>query len=725
MLKKLGRIELFRRPDAAGPGRLLQVGVAVTLLAVAGLLQVLVDKLSPGVTPFALLFPAVLVATLIAGWECGAMVTGLGGLFGWTMAMHHPLIFPRLGTPATPADAVDLGLYLVSAAAIIVLAEAQRRSAGSLAKESARRLDARERMLAEQRELFEHTRGFMALVSGPDYVFEFANESYRRLVGGRNVDGLPLMQALPEFPDSLVALLDDVRANGRPHVGKAVSVAFQRKRREPPEERFLDFVLQPIRDPDGKVDRVFLEGVDVTDAVRSQTALMESEARLWLATTAAGMGVFEWRIKTNKMIFSDQAKTICGFPLGKPVNHEMMLSVLHPEEREAAVMQVYSALDPAQRQSAHGEHRIITPQGEERWVAANGQALFEEIDGIASANRYVGTLQDITARKTAEAEMATAMRRLRLVSEAGGMAVWQVHPKHGFVHGPELNAIFGLPPDTQLTDDDMRGFYMPGELDRIRSITYPAFARGERKMELEYRVRRADGAVRWIMTRGEMAANAEGLPRGSIGVMMDITDRKDSEERMKLLAREVDHRANNLLAVVQGTIQLSQAPSPEALRKVLSGRISALGRAHQLLSEARWEGADLRRLVEEELLAFSLGAASRVSIRGKPVALPPAAAQALAMSLHELATNAAKYGALSTPQGHVAVSWARDAQGLLTIRWVESKGPLVTPPTRRGLGTNMLARALSGALKGETRMDWRPTGLICELKLPAETVPQT
>jgi PAS domain S-box-containing protein len=321
--------------------------------------------------------------------------------------------------------------------------------------------------------------------------------------------------------------------------------------------------------------------------------------------------------------------------------------------------------------------------------------------------------------------MATAMRRLRLVSEAGGMAVWQVHPKHGFVHGPELNAIFGLPPDTQLTDDDMRGFYMPGELDRIRSITYPAFARGERKMELEYRVRRADGAVRWIMTRGEMAADAEGLPRGSIGVMMDITDRKDSEERMKLLAREVDHRANNLLAVVQGTIQLSQAPSPEALRKVLSGRISALGRAHQLLSEARWEGADLRRLVEEELLAFSLGAASRVSIRGKPVALPPPAAQALAMSLHELATNAAKYGALSTPQGHVAVSWARDAHGLLTIRWVESKGPVVTPPTRRGLGANMLARALSGALKGETRMDWRSTGLICELALPAETVPQT
>ncbi|HEY2357053.1 MAG TPA: PAS domain-containing protein [Phenylobacterium sp.] len=696
--------------------------MAVALLAVTGVLRMLVDKLSPGVLPFSLLLPAILVATLVAGWPSGAIVMGLGGLFGWTVLMRHPVLLDRPEAPLTPADAVDLGLYLVSAAAIIALAQAQRRAASRLAEESLRRLDARERLLAEQRELFEHTRGFMALVSGPDYVFEFVNDSYRRLIGGRKVDGLPLLQAIPEFPPSLIELLDSVRETGRPHIGKAVPVAFQRKRREPLEERFLDFVLQPIRDADGRVDRVFLEGIDVTDAVRSQTALMESEARLWLATSAAGLGVLEWRIKTNEMIYSEQAKAICGFAAGQRVTHEMVLAALHPDEREMALVQVYRALDPEQRQSAYGEYRIITPSGEERWVAANGQALFEEVDGVVAANRYVGTMQDITARKNAEAEMATALTRLHLVSEAGRMAVWQQHPKHGFVHGPEMNAIFGTPPDAQLTADDVRSFYMPGELERIRSITYPAFERGERNMELEYRIRRADGVVRWVMMRGEMAANEEGKPRGSIGVMMDITERKDSEERLKLLAREVDHRANNLLAVVQGTIQLSQAATAEALRKVLSGRIAALGRAHQLLSEARWEGADLRRLVEEELLAFSLGAASRVSIRGEDIALPPAAAQALAMSLHELATNAAKYGALSTPRGHVAVSWVRDKGGRLSIRWVETKGPPVTPPTRRGLGATMLSRALSGALKGETRMDWRPEGLICELELPGETV---
>ncbi|HEY0434993.1 MAG TPA: hypothetical protein VGC92_00020 [Phenylobacterium sp.] len=136
------------------------------------------------------------------------------------------------------------------------------------------------------------------------------------------------------------------------------------------------------------------------------------------------------------------------------------------------------------------------------------------------------------------------------------------------------------------------------------------------------------------------------------------------------------------------------------------------------MSEARWQGADLRRLVEEELLAFSLGEAARVAIEGPDVALSPAAAQALAMALHELATNAAKYGSLSVPAGRVSVSWTRKGRGALAIRWTESGGPEVARPSRRGLGTAMLARALSGTLGGKSKLDWRTEGLVCELELP-------
>jgi len=279
--------------------------------------------------------------------------------------------------------------------------------------------------------------------------------------------------------------------------------------------------------------------------------------------------------------------------------------------------------------------------------------------------------------------------------------------------------MLGFPEEATPTLREYGQLNLPGELERVREIAADALARGERYFEAEYRIRRTDGKERWFLVRAEMVPDPEGGPtRAAIGVAMDITERKDAEERLKLLAREVDHRANNLLTVVQGTVQLSQAATPEALKAVLGGRISALGRAHQLLSEARWQGADLRRLVVEELLAFSLGEATRVSIKGPDVALSPAAAQALAMALHELATNAAKYGSLSAPEGRVAVSWTRKSRGGLSIRWAESGGPAVAKPSRRGLGMAMLARALAGPLGGRSKLDWRPGGLVCDLELP-------
>jgi PAS domain S-box-containing protein len=325
----------------------------------------------------------------------------------------------------------------------------------------------------------------------------------------------------------------------------------------------------------------------------------------------------------------------------------------------------------------------------------------------------------LRAQDQSLAALTESEERLRVAGEAARMAIWRSHPTEGFSHTPEFNAILGLPRDVQLTEDQVRAQYLPGELERVRAHSYAAFARGERQMEAEIQFRRADGAVRWIMMRAEMRANEKGEPRGAYGVAMDITDRKMSEERMTLLAREVDHRANNLLTVMLGTVQLSRAPTAEALRAVLLGRISALGRAHQLLSDARWQGADLRRLVEEELLAFSLGEAARVAIDGPDTALTPPAAQGLAMALHELATNAAKYGALSVPSGSVEVRWRRCEAGALLVRWTENGGPPVTRPTRHGLGTTILSRALSGPTNGTTRVDWRAEGLVCELELPA------
>jgi PAS domain S-box-containing protein len=205
------------------------------------------------------------------------------------------------------------------------------------------------------------------------------------------------------------------------------------------------------------------------------------------------------------------------------------------------------------------------------------------------------------------------------------------------------------------------------------------------------------------------------------GIMRDITERHTAHERERLLAREVDHRAKNLLAVAQSIVQLSRADTPDELRERISGRVRALGRAHTLLAASRWEGADLRTLLCDELTPFTGLRGDRIEVNGPKVTLNPAAAQALGMVFHELATNAAKYGAFSVLQGKVRVRWTsagRDGAASLTFRWEESGGPVVAEPRRKGFGSTVLEASIEKQLKGTVFLHWKQHGLICDVTIP-------
>src|SRR5262245_38247762 len=197
--------------------------------------------------------------------------------------------------------------------------------------------------------------------------------------------------------------------------------------------------------------------------------------------------------------------------------------------------------------------------------------------------------------------------------------------------------------------------------------------------------------------------DATGTVVGAVNMLVDISDRnaaetaaREREARLALLAREVDHRARNVLAIVQAVARRTKADSVPEFVEALMGRLHALARAHTLLEEAGGVGADLKRLVEQELAAYD---ARRVMISGVRHALGPDCAQPIAMALHELTTNAAKYGALSVPGGHVAVEWVSAADGRLVIRWTETGGPPVRSPSRPGFGSELI-QALSEQLGG-------------------------
>jgi two-component sensor histidine kinase len=205
------------------------------------------------------------------------------------------------------------------------------------------------------------------------------------------------------------------------------------------------------------------------------------------------------------------------------------------------------------------------------------------------------------------------------------------------------------------------------------------------------------------------------------GVSLDITERKEAEERLEILVLELDHRAKNLLAVVQAILRLSKAESTGEYVDAVMGRISALSTAHSLLSASRWQGVELGRIVEQEMTPFVDGEASRAHWDGPPVSLSSAAAQPLAVTLHELATNASKYGALSQHGGIVRVTWELHP-AVLVLHWLERGGPSVAKPSQTGFGLKAITGSIESQLNGRVEFVWAPEGLQVTLEIPRNRV---
>jgi PAS domain S-box-containing protein len=249
-----------------------------------------------------------------------------------------------------------------------------------------------------------------------------------------------------------------------------------------------------------------------------------------------------------------------------------------------------------------------------------------------------------------------------------------------------------------------------GNIENIR--------RGERTTPYETIRQRKDGSQLDIAVAISPIRNAAGNIIGAARISRDITERKQAEARIALLTREAEHRTKNVLMTVQAAVRLTRADTADGVKQVIQGRIQALLNVHRLFAESRWEGADIQRLVSEELAAYSHDGDERIRISGPKCLLKPNTAQALAMTLHELATNAAKYGSLSVPEGHVIVKWYGGGDGPIVLRWIERDGPSVVPAKHQGLGTRVIQNTVRNQLNGELRLDWRPEGLACEIILP-------
>jgi len=330
-------------------------------------------------------------------------------------------------------------------------------------------------------------------------------------------------------------------------------------------------------------------------------------------------------------------------------------------------------------------------------------------------------LERRVAERTAELEASTA-RLLQseqgrsLALAAGQMGSWEWEVGRRELKWDEgQHRIFGVDPHRFTPDvDNIRGLVHPQDWDALQQM-FERMSKSARTQQTEFRVIRPNGETRWCTGTAAASVDPQGHVVRISGVTIDITDRKEAEERQTLLAREVDHRARNALAVIQSIIRLTRAKSVDDYVAAIEGRIKALARAHTLLSDSRWQGADLATLVAEELAPYRSG--DKVGMGGPDVSLEPSTAQGLALALHELATNAAKHGALSSINGKLGVTWQLRPDALV-LQWNESGGPPITPPTSRSFGLRVIRASIEQQLSGEATFDWDPKGLHCSFSIP-------
>jgi PAS domain S-box-containing protein len=455
---------------------------------------------------------------------------------------------------------------------------------------------------------------------------------------------------------------------------------------------------------------------DVTDRHRRERREREQAERLELALEASGLGDWSWDAGSDLVTLSERAAAIFAVPPGPTMTWTAILDLLHPEDRDRTARAVTDAL--LGRKLYEAEFRVRRPgDGVEVWVMSRAHGQYAD---DATPTGMLGVVADVTAARAAEAKVRESEERFRAMADSAPAPVWVTGAA-----GPIefVNRAFGEyvgRPREELLGDVWLDLLHPDDIAGIVAARAAARDRTE-AYAYEARFRRHDGQWRLMLVHSQPRFDdTTGLFQGYVGIATDITDARAAESRQRLLINELNHRVKNTLATVQSLARqtLKDGLSPRDARKLLEARLMALSAAHNVLTRETWAGAELTEIAAEAVRPFDDAQAPRIALAGPRVRVSPNVALALSLALHELATNATKYGALSRPGGRVAVSWANGGE-TIRLTWRETGGPEVAgPPAAKGFGSRLLGPGLTGELGAPALLDWRPEGLVCTLTAP-------
>lgn len=527
-----------------------------------------------------------------------------------------------------------------------------------------------------------------------------------------DIVGKSHFEVFPDFPERWREVLQ------RGLAGETLHEDEDRYERPDGTVSWVRWSLTPWRTPGGELGGIVLYSEVVTPLVEERLKLQAAEARYRGIFDQAAVGVALVAPNGTFLEVNDRFCTIAGYSRGELVGVRVE-DITHPEDMKAD-FELAASLISGEVTTYALEKRYVQKSGKLVWINLT-VSLVREPSGAAAY--FVAMTEDISVRKAAEEALRASevrwreqLEELEAIYESSPVGLAFLTPDLRYVRvNRRLAEINGVPAADHVgrTVSEV----VPGIADPVRRLLERMRA-GEPVVTFEVtgETDATMGSPGSWLTHWMPLRRADGSLRGYNVVVEDVTDRKLEEDRRKLLVDELNHRVRNTLAVVQSIARQTLAGHAGAdARQAFEDRLYALAAAHSILTREHWTAADLREVI---IAAAGSQAAQRLRLDGPPVALPPSVAVTLSLALHELGTNASKYGALSVPPGHVDVVWnlVGPRRSRLKLRWEEKNGPPVLPPARKGFGTRLLQRALSAELGGVAMLEFAPAGVICELE---------
>jgi PAS domain S-box-containing protein len=465
----------------------------------------------------------------------------------------------------------------------------------------------------------------------------------------------------------------------------------------------------------GRPLRIVGIAIDVTERKQAEAVLKESESRLADALAAGEVIAFEWDATTHQSQRSANAALI----LAGGSQPDNFFRQIHADDRECikARMRELCPDNPSYALT----FRFCSPDGPQLWLEETAKG---EFDNAGRLLRIKGLTRNITDRKNAERALNERNMQLSLAGKAALVGSFALDFETEEVQISEgYAAIHGLPEGTGHTTRSIwKAGVHPEDVRRVDELRRRIFGDQQSEYGIEYRIVRSTGEVRWIEARCFVSYRSDGRPQRVVGVDIDVTARRRAEENQRMLIAELDHRVKNVLATVSAVASRTQDASLSGadFAAKLAGRIQSMAATHELLSYRQWKGISVRELVRVELAPYMTK--ENTDLMGPELTLSPEAGQAVSMVLHELATNAAKYGALSTDDGRVSVQWNRarngDADACFCIAWQETGGPTVQTPQRSGYGTEVIGNLIPYELGGTVDLVFARAGVRCDVTIP-------